>query len=76
MYLKFAKEDDLFIKKAIAASLHEAFSLTSQEEDIFRLREALKILLEDSNRDIIVALCENMDVLLNRYTNDHGVKYY
>lgn len=23
-----------------------------------------------------MALCENIDILLNRYTNDNGVKYY
>ena len=66
----------MFIKKAIAASLHEAFQLTTQEEDTFRLREAFKILLEETSRDIITVLCENMDILLNRYSNEHGVKYY
>lgn len=76
LYLIYAKEQDPFIKKAVAACLHEAFLLTNQDEDIFRLREAFKILLEDTERDVISVLCENIGVILNRYCNDHGVKYY
>ena len=56
--------------------MHEAFSLTTQDEDIFRLREAFKILLEDTDKEIIGVLCENIGVILNRYTNEHGVQYY
>ena len=76
LYLNYSKEQDPFVKKAVAASLHEAFQLTAQDEDIFRLREAFKILLEDTDREVISVLCENIGIIFNSYSNDHGVKYF
>lgn len=45
------------IRKTIAASLHEAFKLQTEEEDTFKLRDTLKNLLEDHTKDTIEALC-------------------
>ena len=40
------------MKKSVAASLHEVFRLSGQEDDTSKLREALKNLLEESEKEI------------------------
>jgi hypothetical protein len=76
LYLRFAKEEDPFIVKAIAASIHEAFRITTDTEDSQKLRDAFKYLIEMNNRDIIPVLIENLDVSLLKYCNEHAVKTY
>ena len=58
----------------VAASIHESFFLTHQEEDSSRLREALKILLEDNCKEVIVNLAERLDDTLKFYSNTQAVK--
>jgi hypothetical protein len=33
-------------------------------------------LLEDPEKEIISVLCDNIGIILNRYCNEHGFKYY
>jgi hypothetical protein len=47
--------------------------LTTPDEDISKLKETLKILFEENNRDIIGVLCDNLDVILLNYCNEHAV---
>ncbi len=59
--MQFAKEQDEGIRKSIAASIHEAFSLIKPEEDSFKLRECYKTLLEDNSKEVLSVLSEHMD---------------
>lgn len=60
----------------VAASIHEAFFLVHQEEDSSRLREALKNLLEDNCKEVIVNIAERLDDTLKFYSNNHAIKTY
>jgi hypothetical protein len=62
--------------KSIAASIHEAFRLTTDAEDSQKLREAFKFIIEMNNRDTIPVLIDNLDVSLLKYCNQHAVKTY
>lgn len=81
LYLAFARETDPYIRKTIAASIHEAFRLCNQDEDTFRLREALKLLLEEkatdsSGKDILIAMVDNIHLTIKSYGNEHGIKAF
>jgi hypothetical protein len=49
------------MKKTMAASIHEAFSLCSPEEDNSKIKECFKNLLEDPEKEIIKALVDHLD---------------
>jgi hypothetical protein len=76
IYLNFSKEEDPMLLKTIAASIHEAFQLMSDEEDSQKLRDAFKNIIEMNNRDTISVISENLDISLMRYCNTHAVKKY
>jgi hypothetical protein len=74
--LRFAKEDDLQIQRTVAASIHEAFKISTVDQDTQKLRDALKIVIELNNREIISVITENIDISLLSYCNAHAVKTY
>jgi predicted short-subunit dehydrogenase-like oxidoreductase (DUF2520 family) len=55
-------ESDTLIKKSVAASIHEAFLLFSQEENTQKLRECVKVLLEDQDKEVIKTMVEKLNV--------------
>lgn len=69
MYLRFSREEDPQIVKSIAASIHEAFRLTTDIEDSQKLRDAFKFIIEMNNRDTIPVIIDNLDVSLLKYCN-------
>ena len=64
----------MHIRTSISSSIHEAFLLYDDEEDTTKLRECLKLLLEENEKAIIVALNENLHISVDRYCNNHAVK--
>ncbi|CDW84144.1 serine threonine-protein phosphatase 4 regulatory subunit 4 [Stylonychia lemnae] len=76
IYFHFSRDNDTLIRKTVASCIHEAFILTNQEEDTYKLREAFKILLEDTTREVIAAITENIEVILDNFCNDHSLNHY
>lgn len=60
VYLKFSDDEDFDIRKCAAASLHEAFKITDDEEDISKLRQCFINYILDNNRDILLILNRNL----------------
>lgn len=61
LFVHFSKENDVYMRKSIASSIHEALMLCKQEEDSFKLRECFRDLLEDENHEVVEALCQNLN---------------
>lgn len=74
--MKFARDEDPQILKIIAASIHEAFSFTTDDEDTQKLRDAFKTVIEANNRETITAISENLDISLTNYCNSHATLKY
>ncbi len=75
-YHAFLAEESVAMRKVVAAHIHVAFEKTTHEEQIYKLREAFKKLLEEKERDIIVALAENIAITLKHYLNDQAVNNF
>ena len=52
-----------------AACLHEGFLLTSPMEDIKKLQISLLELLDEENKEIMLALIPNIRTLIERFCN-------
>ena len=61
------------MRTVAAACLHEGFLITQPEEDIKKLQQTLCELLEEDNKDIILALIPNIKTLIERYCNEHAL---
>jgi hypothetical protein len=60
--------------RVVAAScIHEAFMLTSPLENIKKLQMTLLELLEEENKDILLALIPNIRTLIERFSNEHAI---
>ena len=75
-YYLFTKDTNTEVRILTASCLHEAFKLTSENEDTSLLREALHVLLEDECMDVTVTLLINLDVIIDRYANQHAIQSY
>jgi hypothetical protein len=73
LYSRFANEQSQEMRTITASCIHEAFLLASPLEDIKKLQQALCELLEEDNRDILLALNKNLKTLILRYSNEHTV---
>jgi len=62
--LKFSDDEDFEIRKCAASSLHEAFKITDDEEDISKLRNCFINYILDNNRDILLILNRNLATLI------------
>jgi hypothetical protein len=57
-------------------SLHEAFTAADDDEDITLLKECfLGFILED-NREIILIMNKNLDVMVKKYGNKHTIENF
>ena len=56
-----------------AACLHEGFLLTSPMEDIKKLQISLLELLDEENKEIMLALIPNIRTLIERFCNEHAM---
>ena len=60
--------------RTVAAScIHEGFLLASPMEDIKKLQMTFLELLEEDNKDIILALVPNIKTLIERFCNEHAM---
>ena len=50
--------------------------MMGQDEDTQKLRDALKQLLEDNDKEVLVGLVDNLDISLSNYSNDNAIKVY
>lgn len=74
--LRFTKEEDPQIVKAVAASIHEAFNISTGMEDTQKLRDAFKNVIELNSRETLAVIADNIDISLLNYCNPHAVKTY
>ena len=72
-YLQFLAEDIIELRILIASHIHIAFQNSTQEEDMNKLRDAFRSLLNNNERDVIFALAENMDITLKYYLNEQAI---
>ena len=59
------------MRETAAACLHEGFKLSTESDDTSKLRQTALELLEDNQRGIMVALNQNIDVIISKYCNMH-----
>lgn len=62
--MNFSEDENEDVKKCAAMSLHEAFLAVDEDEDISALKECFINLLLDENRDIILIMNKNLDVMI------------
>ena len=73
LYYKYANEQNIEIRKTVAAALHEGFKLTGDDEDCKKLQVTFCELLEEDNKEVAAALAENIDVIIKKYANKHAI---
>lgn len=56
-----------------ASCLHEGFLLATPMENIKKLQMAMCELLEEDNKDIILAILPHMHTLIKSYSNEHTI---
>ena len=71
LYYKYANESSEEMRIVAAKCLHEGFLLASPMEDIKRLQMTLCELLEEENREIILALIPNLKTMILKYCNEY-----
>lgn len=71
LYLRFSEDPDYEVRKCIATSLHEAFRLVSDDEDTTQLRKVFYSYILDNNREIILIINRNLDIMIEKYGNKH-----
>ena len=76
VYLKFSEDEEFEIRRCAAASLHEAFVITEDEEDISKLRQCFISYILDNNRDILLLLNKNLATIIKKYGNSHTIKTF
>ena len=73
LYYKYANQQNEQMREVAASCLHEGFLLASPMEDIKKLQMTFLELLEEDNKEIILALVPNMKTLIERYINEHAL---
>lgn len=73
LYYKYANEQSEEIRAVAASCLHEGFLLSTPMEDIKKLQMAFSEMLEEDNKDVILALLPNMHTLIKSYCNEHAI---
>lgn len=73
LWMNFAEDENFEIKKCAALSIHEAFIAVNDDEDISALRECFLAFILDENRDIILIMNKNLDIMIEKYGNKHTI---
>ena len=73
LYYRYANEQSEEMRTITAACIHEAFQLAQPMEDIKKLQMALLELLDEDNKDIMLALIPNIKILITKYCNEHTI---
>ena len=64
------------MKYCAAASLHEAFKLTDEDEDISLLRQVFISGILDPSREMILLMNSNLVLLIQKYGNKHTIENF
>jgi hypothetical protein len=75
-YLKFSEDKEFDIRYCAAASLHEAFKLTTDDEDISYLRQVFISCILDNSREMILLMNSNLVLLIQKYGNKHTIENF
>ena len=75
-YLALAQDESALVRASVATSIHEALTLSWQSEDTSVLRETVLTLLKDESPEVMQALCENLDLILNTYASPSALKQF
>lgn len=57
-------------------SLHEAFEAADDDEDITLLKECFMSFILDDNREIILIMNKNLDIMIKKYGNKHTIENF
>lgn len=73
LYYKYSMDQNEEMRVVAASCLHEGFLLALPHENIKKLQMTLLELLEEENKDILLALIPNTRTLIERFCNDHAM---
>ena len=76
LYLRFSDDEEQDIRRCAAVSLHEAFKIIEDEEDISKLRQCFINYILDNNRDILLQINKNLSTIITKYGNSHTMKNF
>jgi hypothetical protein len=76
LYLQFSEDENLEIRYCAASSLHEAFKISTDEEDTSNLRKCFLSLVVDNTRDIILLMNNNLSQIVLKYLNKHYLENF
>jgi hypothetical protein len=76
LYHTFSSSENTGIKLSIARSLHEAFKLVSNEDDTTLIRQVFINFILDADRNIMLAINQNLPTFIFKYCNDHVMKNF
>lgn len=74
LYYRYSNEHSDEMRAITAACIHEPFQLASPNEDIKKVQMALLELMEEDNKDIMLALIPNLKTLIEKYANEHCIQ--
>jgi hypothetical protein len=76
IYLKFSTDTEFDVRYCAAASLHEAFKLTDNEEDISNLRTVFLTFVLENSREMILLMNTHLVLLIKKYGNKHTIENF
>lgn len=71
--MRFSEDQDFEVRKCIASSLHEAFRLITDDDDTSKLRQCFYNFILDNDREIILIINRNLDIMIEKYGNKHTI---
>ena len=57
-------------------SLHEAFAAANDDEDITLLKECFLAFILEDNREIVLIMNKNLDIMIEKYGNKHTIENF
>lgn len=76
LWVNFSEDENFDIKKCAAMSLHEAFKAADDDEDISQIKECFLSFILDDNRDIILIMNQNLDIMIKKFGNKHTIESF
>lgn len=71
--MRFQEDTDFRIKSCAASSIHEAFRMVEDDEDTTQLRKCFYGFILDNQREIILIMNKNLDIMIEKYGNKHTI---
>ena len=73
LYVRFQEDADFKIKTCAASSIHEAFKMVDDDEDTTQLRKCFYGFILDNQREILLIMNKNLDIMIEKYGNKHTI---